>query len=79
MITMIRRLLIITTSMRPSTTSMITVSDGVFIDATVCPTGVTAATIFCTASWLPSAASIRWMSSTQKCHTYTPCARIRPR
>jgi len=69
MITMMSRFEIITTSIRPRTTSMITVSDGAFICAATWPTGVTAATIFWTASWLPNAASIRWMSSTQKCQT----------
>ena len=67
--TMISRLEIITTSISPSTTSMITVSDGVFIVAVACPGGVVAIRICCIAAWLPKAASTRCVSSTQNSQT----------
>ncbi len=63
--TMMSRLEIITTSISPSTTSMIVVS----VRCVPCAASAltpTAANSVCSAVWLPKAASMRCTSSTQK-------------
>src|SRR5450830_253125 len=77
MMTMINRFEIITTSIRPSTTSMMDVS--LSLVGSGAPGTATAVSTCCKAASLPNTAPIRSDSSTQKWNTYTHWARIKPR
>src|SRR5450830_1966340 len=77
MMTMINRFEIITTSIRPSTTSMMDVSLSL-VDSGA-PGTATAVSTCCKAASLPNTAPIRSDSSTQKWNTYTQWARMKPR
>ena len=78
--TMMSRFEIITTSIRPSTSSIVSVSRVIALaKAGSAPGTETLARITSSAASLPIAASTRCTSSTQNCQTYTHCATMSPR